>query len=157
MSIVTGKHAALVLPEVKATMTTTARSGPRAPSWRYLEDLERELRALGVQSELITSGAWPQLQLGRQYSRSNADSTFEDHVLAPSMPGVGWSFWWPIIELIGPARDPAQAARIIADQVIAGAPGGLAELMAAHGRPARPARQGIRPSPGLLLITGNAN
>lgn len=90
------------------------------PGQRLLEALGRDLHALGVESELITSGSRPRLQLGRRYGRSNADSSFEDHVLAAPAPGGGWSYWWPTIDMISEAGDSARAARIIADQLILG-------------------------------------
>lgn len=87
-------------------------------SQHFLEALGRELLALGVNSELITSGSRPRLQLGRWYGCWNADSSFEDHVLAAPVPGAGWSYWWPTIEMIGSAAEPVQAAQIIADQLV---------------------------------------
>lgn len=84
---------------------------------RFLEALGAELRALGIESEVITSGARPWLRLGSRPGRWSADSGFEDHVLAAPAPGVGWSYWRPTIDLIGPVADPARAAEIIANDL----------------------------------------
>lgn len=72
--------------------------GSRVPAdlcRRFLEVLGAELLALGIESEIITSGARPWLRLGSRSGRWNADSSFEDHVLAAPAPGVGWSYWRP--------------------------------------------------------------
>lgn len=101
---------------------------PEDPAEHYLEALHRELRALGVRSEIITSGTSPRLRLGSRYTSRNADADFEDHLLAAYVAGTGWSYWWPWIQPIGPADDPAKAAEIIADE--------LGVEVPAHGRQA---------------------
>jgi hypothetical protein len=83
---------------------------------RYLEALHGELHALGMTSEVVTSGSEPRLRLGRPYTRWNADSCFEGHVLAARVSHAGWCYWWPWVQVIGTADDPAKAAQVIADE-----------------------------------------
>lgn len=83
---------------------------------RYLGALHQELVTLGVPSTIVTSAFWPRLRLRRRYTGWDADGDFEGHLLAAN-PGTGWSYWWPWIQEIGPASDPAAAAAIIADEL----------------------------------------
>ena len=85
-------------------------------SKRYLRHLRRELNALGVMSEVITSGTWPRLRLGSPYTGGDPTGDFEGHLLAADA-GAGWSYWWPWVQRIGPVTDPAKAAGIIADEL----------------------------------------
>jgi hypothetical protein len=84
---------------------------------RYLKALHRELRVLGVPSDIITSGTWPRLRLSSRYTGWDADAGFEGYLLAADVAGTGWSYWWPWIQRISPADDPAKAAEIIADEL----------------------------------------
>jgi hypothetical protein len=93
----------------------TAAAAPSSPEAadRHLRALQLELDALGVRSALITAGAWPRLRLDIRYAGPACG--FEDNVLAADA-GTGWSYWWPWIQPIGPAGDPAGAAAVIADE-----------------------------------------
>jgi hypothetical protein len=51
------------------------------PAERYLKALRGELHALGMVSEVVTSGSEPRLRLGSPYVGWDADSCFEGHVL----------------------------------------------------------------------------
>jgi len=83
-----------------------------------LEALRAELARRGLESELVTSGSWPRLRLKIPGTFGDA---FDDNVVAAESGGR-WMFWWPGIELIGPAADPAGAAEIIADELGADMP-----------------------------------
>ena len=87
------------------------------PAERYLKALRGELHALGMASEVVTSGSEPRLRLGSPYIGWDADSCFEGHVLAAHVSGAGWCYWWPWVQVIGPAEDPVKAAEAIADEL----------------------------------------
>jgi len=54
--------------------------------------------------------------LSLRYTGWHSTEDFEGHLLAANA-GSGWSYWWPWIQRIGPAGDPARAAEIIADEL----------------------------------------
>ena len=77
----------------------------------YLEALRAELARRGVDADLVTSGCLPRLRL---VPGAYGDAFFDDHVLAAETGGR-WMFWWPFIEAIGPADDPAAAADTVVE------------------------------------------
>jgi hypothetical protein len=79
----------------------------------YLERLRVELSRRGLCCELITSGCKPRLRIHIQGAYGGfADAAFEDNVVA-ARPDGRWSFFWPWVEQICAADDPAKAATVI--------------------------------------------
>jgi hypothetical protein len=79
----------------------------------YLGKLGLELLTRGVECELITTGIVPRLRLGKPcecLQSVGADLAFEDNIIAAQLRDGKWQFWWPWIQPIGLADDPAGAA-----------------------------------------------
>jgi len=92
---------------------------------QHLEALRVELTRCGLESELVTSGSWPRLRLRLP---GTLGDVFDDNVVAAEAGGE-WMFFWPWIEPIGPAGDPAAAAESVLASVCMDAPG------TSHGAP----------------------
>ena len=80
------------------------------PRTDYLSRLGTELHARGITSELIHSGIAPRLHLTLELVTGWKDAAFEDNILTAQDPAGHWHFWWPWLEPIAPATDPATAA-----------------------------------------------
>jgi hypothetical protein len=99
--------------------------GIDARARQHLETLRAELSRRGLDSELVTSGFRTRLRLKIPGTFSD---DFDDNVVAAEAGGE-WMFFWPWIEPIGPAGDPATAAESVLASVCMDAPG------ASHGAP----------------------
>jgi transcriptional regulator with XRE-family HTH domain len=91
------------------------------PAVGYLAKLSVELSGQGIISELISTGCMPRLHLedipwGTREALANSE--FEDNILAVMDTDGTWQFWWPWIEPIGPADDPAGAAARIFQAIL---------------------------------------
>jgi hypothetical protein len=87
--------------------------GTAARARQHLEALRVELTRCGLESELVTSGSWPRLRLRLP---GTLGDVFDDNVVAAEEGGE-WMFFWPWIQRIGTAADPAKAAQIILDEL----------------------------------------
>lgn len=99
--------------------------GTAARARLHLETLRTELFRRGLDSELVTSGFRARLRLKLPGTFSD---DFDDNVVAAEAGGE-WMFFWPWIEPIGLAGDPAAAAESVLASVCMNA------LGASHGAP----------------------
>jgi hypothetical protein len=85
-------------------------TGESDPRTGYLIRLSTELHARGITSTLIGSGTAPRLHLALERVTGWKDAAFEDNIVTAPGPDGHWHYWWPWLEPIAPATDPATAA-----------------------------------------------
>jgi hypothetical protein len=91
---------------------------------RHLTVLHGELLTRGIESEVVKSGFKPRLRIGPVIVDGWGHAAFEDNVVAAQTPEGIWWYWWPWIEKLGPASDPGNVARLLADEFAYGAADG---------------------------------
>lgn len=82
---------------------------------RHLRALSAELTARGIGSDLVMSGYRPRLRLHLVPADLHPNAAFEDNVVAAPGADGCWLLWWPWVEQIADADNPAKAAEMICD------------------------------------------
>jgi hypothetical protein len=118
----------LTLPAIRARWLTQTwhviargKAGARradlvAQAGAHLAALQLDLATLGLRSTLTTDTVWPWLRVHTRPETIPRIADFENSVVAVYV-GSRWGYYWPWLELIGAAGDPAAAAAVIADHL----------------------------------------
>jgi hypothetical protein len=103
-------------------MTVPWHDEPLPDPARYLAALEAELAGCGLRCEVDDGRLWPRLSIDPDFPCWDLSGWGYNVVAAPACDGWWW-YRWPWSEKIAPVSEPAQAAKLVCDQLGSGDPG----------------------------------